>query len=93
MNDCIWLEISNARIGLSDVDVQLKGDRTTFPEQTWWKVEPTAFGKDASETGQAILKALDSKRVVLAALAPAPEDSKRLSCKLIRIQFAESPAR
>lgn len=75
-NDCLWLEVSNVRTDVGTVEtqvrVQLKGDRGD-KEPSWWLVEATALGANASETAREIFKALDSKRIVLAGIKAAPK--------------------
>jgi hypothetical protein len=88
----LWLEISNVRMTSEatevTVEVQVKADRTS-PEPGWWAVRENALGQ-GYDTAKEILRALDSKRLVLAGFLP---HAGELRVEMIRIQFADPGSR
>lgn len=91
MNETIWLEVTNVRLGKNEVHVQVKGDKNDH-EPVWWEVGllKAGFGKDHNAAYRAISEGLDKKKLVLAGLVPKGTE---LICGLIRIQYAESTSR
>ena len=92
-DELLWLEVTNVRSTAGvppgqTVEVQVKGDRST-PEPRWLPVEESIIG-DKGYSVQDILRALDSKRLVLAGIGP---DGGGFLVRMLRIQFADPSSR